>query len=168
MCLLLSAYCFIFCFCSRSRQRIIVSSLCLGCFLTSGNFPRNSLPNMSWLQAQLLCMLLFPCALNPSQVCINLSTSLLASAHPGVTFRCSNPSPCVYSSNLWLLKGCPLSDFISLGTLYVSNTLLNIGIVAFSLVDPANSTTCFFDPGKLITYSTCSPIDRFHCHATKK
>ena len=47
VCLLLSAYCFIFCFCSRSRQRIIVSSLYLGCPLTSGNFPRNSLPNMS-------------------------------------------------------------------------------------------------------------------------
>ena len=70
VCLLLSAYCFIFCFCSRSRQRIIVPSL-----------------------------------------------------------------------YLWPLKGGPLSDLISFGTTYVSNTLLNVGIVAFSLVDPTNWTT---------------------------
>ena len=120
VCLLLSAYCFIFCFCSRSRQRIIVSSLYLGCPLTSGSFPRNSLPNMSQfgLTPVVACIValyaLIPRFTSsdtglPSKeviravffiLCINLSTSPLASAHPGVTFRCLNPSSFAYSSNL--------------------------------------------------------------------
>ena len=59
LCLLLSAYCFIFRFCSRSRQRIIVSARTWAC---SG-----------WLQlshAQLLCMPWFPGSLHPSHVCL--------------------------------------------------------------------------------------------------
>ena len=89
-----------------------VSSLYLGCPLTSGNFPHNSLPNWAWsgwLQlshAQLLCMPWFPRFTSsltglPSKeairavffiVCLNLSTSPLTSTHPGVTFRYLNPS----------------------------------------------------------------------------
>ena len=105
VCLLLPAYCFIFYFCSRSRQRIIVSSLCLRCPLTSGNFPRNSLPNMSLfrltpvvacsvaLYALIPLCTSFLTGLTSKEairavffiLCINLSTSQLASAHPGVT-----------------------------------------------------------------------------------
>ena len=85
VCLLLSAYCFIFSFCLLWRWRITVSSVCLGWPLTSGNFSRSSLPNMSlfgwlrWLHARLLCILWLPCALHPSPVCLPMQRSVQSS-----------------------------------------------------------------------------------------
>ena len=131
-----------------------MSSGCLGCRLTSENFLRSSLANMSLfgLTPVVACSVAL-CALTPLRtssltglpsnavigavffiLCINLSTSPLAPAHPSVTFRYLNPSSCKYSSNLWLLKGGPLSDLMSFDTPYVLNTLLITGMVAFFLV----------------------------------
>ena len=166
VCLLLSAYLFIFSFCSLSRLRTVVSSECSGCprfWELSTQFP----PEHKLIQATIAPVVLCTVALYaliplctssrrglPCNVailavffilCIHLSTSTLASGHPGITFRCLNPSSCVYSSNLWLLSGGPLSDFTTSGTSVGIEYPLNTGIVAFSLVDPTNSTTGYLE-----------------------
>ena len=136
VCLLLSAYFFIFSFCPRSRLRTVLSSGCLGCLLACGSFPRSSRPNIRLFGlAPVVGCTVALCALIAQRtssrsglpynavilavfliLCIHLSTSPLASGHPGVTFRCLNPSSSAYSSNLWLLNGGPLSDFTTSGT----------------------------------------------------
>ena len=107
-----------------------VSSLYLGCPLTSGNFPHNSLPNWAWLgwlqlsHAQLLCMPWFPPLhfiphgfafqrSDPSGLlyCLHKPFYIAVDFYPsGCHFSVLKPLLC--SSNLWLLKCGPLSDLI--------------------------------------------------------
>jgi hypothetical protein len=66
---------------------------------------------------------------------MNLSASAFALGHSGVIFRWLNPRSSENSLNSWLLKGGPLSVFISIGMPWVERILSNFGIVAFAEVD---------------------------------
>ena len=106
VCLLLSAYFFIFSFCSLSRLRTVASSGCSVCLRASGSFPRSSRPNISLfglapvvgstvalyalVTLRTSSRIGLPCNAAILAVflilCIHLSTLPLASGHPGVTF----------------------------------------------------------------------------------
>ena len=156
VCLFSSAYSFILAFLSLSRLRTASSSGWSDCLLVSGSFPRSSRPNMSLfglfpvvgcavaLYALIPLLISSPTGLPSIEailalfliLCMNLSTSPLASGHLGVTLLWWNPSSSAYSWNAWPLNGGPLSDLILVGTPNVSNTRLNMGMVALSPVDP--------------------------------
>ena len=80
----------------------------------------------------------------------NLSTYPFALAHFGVTLRRLKPRSSANDAKSLLLKGGPLSDFITCGTLNSENTLSSFGITVAVEVDFTISTTGYLEQSSVI------------------